>query len=202
MIKKRSRRLKRNLGQRQTLAKQVRELALTDTFGAALLAERGRKFSGIEVLFNLYYPALEQFRQINSGQKTTEEKVLEGTHGWTPQFAAEHRVSIQEQLEEYVKQLCEVFIEAVNARDSKKIHKIADAVEFLKTFKPGVDHWRYKILMERSLLEARGIHRKIAHLAKIIGWPENDKQNGFPQLRRLCKELNYPLESSRQTTRK
>jgi hypothetical protein len=145
------------------LATQIKELAETDTFAAALLADRGREFTDMEILVHMYHRSDErnEFREIRK----------------------------------YSRLLCEVFIEAVHSGDSKKIHEIANAVESIMKFKGGADPFRHRILMDKLIV---GEGRKIAELAKVIGWPKSDKATGYPQLRRVCKELGYPIIPSRQ----
>lgn len=205
---KKSKRKKRASGNRKTLAKQIRELAKTDTFAAAMLAERGKQFSEIETLLNLYYNELQEFRKIKAGKKTKTEEVLEDSPDWTKEHAAKHRAEIPKTLQKFAIQISQMLIDAVSARDSGKIIEIADAVDFLKTRdsatdkQKSADPWRANILSNKRMLEQSGEQWKIGEWAKILDWPDEDKENGFPHLRRLLKELGAPLMPASQIRRK
>jgi hypothetical protein len=110
---KKPRRNRAKSGNRQTLAKQVRELAQTDTFAAALLAERGKQFSEIETLLNLYYQMLKDFRKIQAGEKTTDEKLLAGELGWTQERIAKHRAEVPKELQKFAFQIALGYVLAI-----------------------------------------------------------------------------------------
>jgi hypothetical protein len=91
------------------------------------------------------------------------------------------------------------FLTALQKKDSKKLFEIAEAVEFVKTFTPvKADKWRECILEFKLLLDRQGKTCPIRNLASILNWPESDSDNGFSQLRKICKELNFPLAETSQ----
>jgi hypothetical protein len=168
-----------------------------------MLAERGKQFSEIETLLNLYYKELQEFRRIKSGKKTKLEEVLENEPGWTKERASEHRAEIPKSLQSFAIQISQILIDAIGLRDSRKIIEIADAVEFLKTPpKPPADPWRSKILFNKHCLARDDEKWEIGKWAKILDWPENEGEDGFPHLRRLLKELDAPLKPTSQIRRK
>ena len=190
-------------GNRQTLAKRIRELAQTDTFAAALLAGRGKQFSKIETLLNLYYGTLKEYRKVQAGEKTTIEKLLAVESGWTRERIAAHRAEYPKSLQNFAFQISQILIDAIVLRDSRQIIEIANAVEFLKSPpKPPADPWRSKILYNKHVLIESGEQWEIGQWAKILGWSEDEAEDGFPHLRRLLKELDAPLKPTRQIRRK
>jgi len=191
-------RRKRRSHSRNTLAAQIRQLAKTDTFAAALLAERGKQFSEIETLLNLYYETLQLSRKIQAGEKTADEKLLEGEPGWTKERAAQYRSEIPKSLQKFAFQISQIVIDAISARDTSKIIEIVEAIEFLKTPHECADHWRYEVLTLKHFLINQGDEWEIGKWATSINWPDDDGKNGFPQLRRLLKELDAPLKPTRR----
>ena len=167
-----------------------------------LLADRGRKFSGIELLLNLHYETLERFRQIQVGEKPPEVKLFEGMPSEKAALFVKYCGAIEKHLRNYISQLSQVFIEAVNSHDSDKIIQIAEAVKLFPTFKPQGDPVRSKILFNKMLLDQKAERWTIGQLAKIMEWPEDDQANGFPHLRRLCKELEFPLAPGKPNKQK
>ena len=97
--------------------------------------------------------------------------------------------------------IVELFMDAVEKRDSYKIMQIAYAVEYLKYFKVDGDRYRADILCAKHLLDNEGKKWPIRKLATEIKWPLSDAADGFSRLRRLCRELNFPLAISRQIDR-
>jgi hypothetical protein len=71
--------------------------------------------------------------------------------------------------------------------------EIGKAVEFLKTFKGQGDRCRSTILAWKSVLDKNGSTASIRELARAVDWPMNDAKHGFWRLRRIAKELNFPL---------
>lgn len=109
---------------------------------------------------------------------------------------------IKKQFEMEKAELCQILLDAIDARDSKKIFEIAKGVEFLKHFAESGDRFRSSLLHWKQILDARGEKWPIRVVAKTIDWPDMKSQDGFSQLRRLCKEINFPLAPSRQIKRK
>lgn len=164
-----------------------------------LLATRGRRFSAIETVLNLFHDTLEQWRQINSGEKTITQKVLEDAGQWTPKFIAEYHAYIQKSLADLSKQIGQVAVGAAVARDPAKVYELADAIKFLGTFRPHGDRIRQRLLelksldREKVLKSGTGKQWTIREVARLVEWPRVKSPDGFARLRRLCGELNFPL---------
>lgn len=99
--------------------------------------------------------------------------------------------------------LIKIFLNSINGRDFEKIIEIANAVKFLKSFvdKQG-DLFRAAILFHKHWLDKKGIKWPIRKVAEKIGWPDKVGADGFKQLRRMCKELNFPLAESKHKANK
>jgi hypothetical protein len=186
------------------LAKQIRELAKNEVFAAAMLAERGKVFSHIETLLSLFYKNLEPWRKVQANEITPYEETMKKWSGssWNEEESKRHRTLIIQSHMNFVNELAQIFIEAIENKDSSKVREIADAIDLLKKEIKSQDPWRSKILMEKHLLISWKENRSIGQWAKILGWPQADADNGFPQLRRLLKELDAPLKPSRQISSK
>lgn len=168
------------------MAARVRELAETDVFAACLLAQRGTTFSPLENILNLFCQEVEKNKQIESGQKTILAEI-------NAKFADEERKAVKHYLQLHANQLAQMVMDAVVVRDSDKLFELAEAVKFLKSFKPQGDPIRARILMEKHLLKNSAPKWTVSQLAKLISWPDSDQAEGYPHLRRLCKELKFPL---------
>jgi hypothetical protein len=179
---------------RPKLPGRIRELASKDVVAAMLLARRGREFSEIERMLSFYYETLEKFERIQSGKKTREQELMEDH--WPKDMVAGYPGMIQKLFREAQFRLYCIFLTALNERDSGKIFEIGKAIEFLKTFKESGDRYRAFILTEKHLLDQTGEKWPIRRLAQMIGWPMKKSANGFFTLRRMAKELNFPLEDS------
>jgi len=159
---------------------------------------RGRQFTEIETLLNIHYRLLMDVEKIKSGKKTETQEVMEGEPAWTKELAGAHNSAIQQYSKDTAENLCRMFICAVNAGDSAKLFEIGKAIEFLKTFRQCGDRFRADILTWKIILDKKAEKWPIRRLAKAIGWPDMESQDGFSRLRRLCVELCFPLAASRQ----
>lgn len=188
---------------RRTLAKRIRELARTDALAASLLAERGKIYSPIESLLNMFYHELAELKKIKAGEKTTEELVLTvGVGGWTEERIAEHRAEIPKAIQMWAFEISQILIDALVARNPAKIIEIAEAVKFITSRRDSVDPVRSAILFNKMLLIEKGESWEVRQWAQNIGWRESDKEYGYPQLRRLLSELEAPVKPSGQISRK
>jgi hypothetical protein len=175
------------------LAARVRELAETDVFAASLLAQRGIEFSPLESLLDLYYEDLKRLKQIQTGQNTMLDELMAEYPEMKGKFANEERKAVNNYLKLHANQLAQLALDAITARDSDKLFELAKAVKFLKSFKPQGDPMRARILTEKDIGKNAGPRWTVSQLAKLIGWPDSDQADGYPHLRRLCKELKFPL---------
>lgn len=184
------------------LAGRIVELAKKDIHAASMLAQRGREFTEIETLVDLYCQVLQKSDDIKSGKKTAEEKILEDKPCWTEKFRADFYSYAHKSVDEFSNQLSRVFLTAIKAGDSEKIFEIGRAVEFLKVFKPQRDQYRMVILFLKTVYEKSGDKWPIRSIAKLIGWPDTSGADGFKTVRRMCEELNCPIADSRKKANK
>jgi hypothetical protein len=54
----------------------------------------------------------------------------------------------------------------------------------------------------KNALDRKGEKIPIRDIAKMIGWPDMSGADGFKQVRRMCKELNFPLADSRRKVKR
>jgi hypothetical protein len=183
------------------LAGRIKELTKKDVIGAIFLAARGRQFTEIEATLDSYYGILEDFNKIKSGQKTKIEELL-GDKSLTEEVFADHHNDIKYFLERRISEISQILLDAINSRDSKEIFEIGRAVNFLKKFKASGDSYRYLILHMKNALDRKRKKIPIRDIAKMIGWPDMSGADGFKQIRRMCKELNFPLADSRRKVKR
>jgi hypothetical protein len=182
-----------------------------------LLAERGKQFTEFETRLCRYYQWQEKLRQIQSGKKP------EGTH-WTDENTPEAKAAseaialnnraIQQYAEQDRVELCKILLGAIDKRKSGVLFEFAKAVESLKTVQT-IDRYRPGILTWKWLLDKQGEKLTIQELTQILCWRgmKSEKKSekihrqisgvvksddGFSQLRRLCRELDFPLKPSRR----
>jgi hypothetical protein len=104
--------------------------------------------------------------------------------------------------------LFRVFIKAVKEHDKVKIKEIAAAVWYFKdklnTARAKRDPVRHALISIRVLIEMTQSPMKIQVAVCLVesftGQKIHGKENGYPDFRKLCKELKVPLELSRKTT--
>jgi hypothetical protein len=183
--------------QRQTLAKQIRAFAQTDLIEAIIMAQHGRSLTMIEQDIHAHAKDWSQL----TGKKIQD--MIEDTlsEEAAKKFMSDHRRTLTESIAKRREKFCNVLIEAIEKNDAETVFEFARAVELHKSNEVQ-DRLRYEILLARWFAERRKISLPIRQLAEIVGWPVKDSPDGFAQLRRLCKELKYPLAPSRQTKRK
>jgi hypothetical protein len=189
---------------RNTFAKQIRTTALQDVEKAWLFARRGRQFSEIEEILHSYYFFYEQLQNtIATGKPSVVYELWEKVRmiKLSPQAELEalERFCGRENLK-----ITRIFIDAVKNRDSKKIMEIAHAVEFFKFFdiETAGDRYRSGILANKKILDKYGEKMTLRKLAEKIEWPQSNSADGLSQLRRICRELNFPLAQSRKIRKK
>jgi hypothetical protein len=171
---------------------------------AELLAHHGVEFTEIQRTLRFYYAERLELNKIKRGEKPLLQEALEIDHvsgikkPWTQEQIDDHRADCEKTIHSLVNEFCQTFITAIDAGDSKKIRDIADAIDFVKSFEPSGDQFRARILAEKSLCEKQGRKLTIRELARWIQWPMRDSKDGFSRLRRICRELNFPIAPSRQ----
>lgn len=176
--------------QRQTLAKRIRLLADCDIVGAIQLAESGRQFNPAERELKTYFRDIGDLHTMKAATKSPvqdERRLLQEIIKWDRQRFARNVISAIDSLN------AEYFFEMGEAL--KNIRKGADAAD---RFRAAI----LKLRLETMRTKNPADPLTIRELASRIGWPVNDSADGSAHLRRLCKELGYPLRPSRQTRRK
>jgi hypothetical protein len=180
------------------LPSRIKNLAAKDIVAAILFARRGMEFSEIETILSLYYQTREKADAIKSGEIAVDQKLLEGEEGWTKEMDREYRRQIPAYIQADEELIKRIVLRAINDREPAKIFEIGNAVEFLKSFKEEGDNLRANILFEKHIFDQAGKKCSIRQLAKLVHWPMKDSANGFWSLRRIARELNFPLEASTQ----
>lgn len=190
---------KRIKARRLKLPGRIRELAAKDIQAAKMMALRGKQFTKIETLLYLYFRILEQLRRAES-RTTADLKTLQKTEPlWTKENLGEYQAETQKLLEGQTLEIQRVFMEAINAHDSKKIFEIGTAVAFLKKYTShDGDMWRAIILDLKIKLDRKGQKWPIREVAKAVGLPDMHGKDGFKTIRRICKELRFPLAESKR----
>lgn len=130
-----------------------------------------------------------------------------------PAFAYVSTKQIDKYVSKLKKVICSMFLEAVINHDRKAILEIADAVWFLKgKIKVGEQTpmsdrnaarrslLTLMIVMEKEKLKPPILMRDVAEYVNIERY--NTPEDGYSELRKLCKEVNFPLTKSRQIRRK
>ncbi len=161
------------------------------------LASRGKRFTEIEELLFQYFSLMGELKYV-----IERKKVYGINQRWPKKLIEQHHFAFQQFRESDKEKLCRLFMSAIDARDETKIIEIANAIKFLKTFKPSTDTFRYQLLSWKRMFDKGAIPIwTIRDVARIIGWPEKTSQDGFSRLRRLCAELKIPIIPSRQISR-
>ncbi len=93
--------------------------------------------------------------------------------------------------------LSEMLLSAIDNMDSKTFFDFGRAIEFLKTGRIA-DPLRHTLLTTKLALDKSGRTMTIREVAELVDWPDMQSVDGFSQLRRVCRELNFPLARSRQ----
>jgi hypothetical protein len=138
------------------------------------------------------------FEQMQSSKKTER---VRWTNKSIDKIIALNKDALKKQIDIARQELCMVFLDAIDAQDSKKIFEIGRAIDSHKAGHSS-DRNRAAILTWKCLLDGRGEKMTIRELAQIIGWHDMKSADGFSQLRKLCVELNFPIAPSRRIRRK
>lgn len=94
-----------------------------------------------------------------------------------------------------------IVMDAINRKDSESLYQLARAVESrrAKEQREPADLLRMKILHLKTVVELTGAKWTLRQLAECIAGKRLDNPaDGFSGLRRICKELKFPLAPSRQ----
>ena len=187
--------------QRKTLAHQIKELASKDWLSALHLASGGKQFTNLEAAFEFCnqmkthnIPPTEAHKQF--------QKQMESIRPEMRKINAQIRRLAPKAVKAVKLDLCRVFLKAVDDQDVKKLYEIADAMKAVKDHKDAEqDPRRVEILMWKGALTIQGQSWTVAKLAEIMHWPSRDADDGYSQLRRMCRELGFPLSPSSRKIR-
>lgn len=181
------------------LAGQISQLARMESGNeevseAEILAIRGRRLTEMEELIYGFYRDLSEVLKIRAGQKTKAELVSEESNisSVFGSISNLHKY-LEKSLNESAAMLSQIFIQALERKDEKKVDEIAKAVKSMKSFEPSGDDTRFAILTWKRIVIRRGEKWPNAKLAKILGRPKSEAQNGYATVRRMAEELNFPL---------
>jgi hypothetical protein len=171
---------------------KIKQLAAQDTFAAEQLARRGRVYSEIEALLNLYLSEIEIWQ--NPERQLRLAAALSGSDPEAQSLYQEMRKAEESYIADHAQQLCDIFLDAIVKRDDGKIREIAEAVKFFKgknlfTYAPpGSDRMRANLLCYKEIFEKRG--RRFTHLqwAKIVHYV-----GSMDVFRRMYSDLKIPV---------
>jgi hypothetical protein len=119
------------------------------------------------------------------------------TNKSTSKSIALNKGALKKQFKNARMELRQILMDAIDAKDSEKFFEFAKALEFRKTATP-IDRYRSRILTWKCILDKQDEKATIREVAQIICWHDMKSDDGFSQLRRLCRELNFPLKPSRR----
>ena len=116
---------------------------------------------------------------------------------WTPEEIEMQKEITREVVKKCEEQLAAEFVQGLRDRDWAWLAKIIRAAKTMSAFKEKSDRLRLILLSVKISLDKRGEKRSIRQVSEIVGWPKENNQDGFAYLRRVCKELKFPLARSR-----
>jgi|SRR5665213_486378 len=187
--------------QRPKLGGRIREAASKEIGDAIRLAGRGKHFTELQKFLELYYRARAEVETIKSTGKTSVQSTWPDAKNLPKKFVSVHHGSFERLAIFYEEKFCKAFLMALRAGNGKEVCDIGNAIVFLMEFKPYCDELRLAILQLKFTLDNCQQRITLRQVAEHIGL-DVKSDDGFSQLRRLCKELNFPLRPSRQITAK
>lgn len=108
------------------------------------------------------------------------------------------------EIEESAEELCRVFLDAVDKRDTEALSQITSEVKHFQYHLP-YDHVKAGILTLRNILEKGGRKMTIPRLAallnrKLVGAPPvaPPTADGYSNLRQKAKKLKFPIAPSKR----
>jgi hypothetical protein len=154
----------------------------------------------MERIFNSYYSMVALVKMVANGGKMKKAQIIhyEGMKRGKKMTAIE---GFKLMLQHSEKQICDLFLDAVNRNDADKILEIAETVRFFKEHQKGfADPQRRWLIYLKQRLEACNETMTVSEVANSLQLKNTD--DGFSALRRKCKEINFPLSTPRKTSRK
>jgi hypothetical protein len=159
----------------------IRELAKSDTVLASIAARIGNAPNNIELLLSVYYALTSQ---------ETPVVLFSSEAGDTPEGKA--------LIKDIKEAIAMVIFMAIDAQDEETFILLRKAMTKFKKLKHPADPMRAKILFWKTLLENSETKWTVRKLAEVVGWGMEDAATGFWPLRRMAKELGFPLKASTQ----
>jgi hypothetical protein len=199
---------------RKTLAGQIKNQA--NVADAYLLAIQGRKFSEIEDLLDFFYTTHDELERrkiekethsqkfwrqvpkqaINAISNTFKEKSKRSSNLF--RSATGSSKDLKNENNKTVLDILGIVLFAIKTKDSATIFEIGKAIEFFKTPVKSADPYRKKILFAKFILDSANLKMTIGALASALKLPKQSSLDGFSQLRRICRDLKFPLKASRK----
>lgn len=164
---------------------------------AVMVAEFGRELSDLEDELHLHFFETNPQQAIAAYTFTCQKAFQYGS----PQLVGEivkqreaFKRSYKGRVARRRARFAKMLIAWLEAKDSDKFRELANAIDFVKARKPA-DPLRWQLLTLKRALEMEGNSWPVAKVARFIKWRGHDKEEGFPQLRKLCKDLKFPLQT-------
>lgn len=200
---------------RNTLSKEIKKLTQSKNvhqdFKAQEIATFGRSLTPIEDLVRMYYATKAEINNKLGGNTRWRHKVIIRQPG-VKTVSTELGKIIELAFEKIKASLSDQLLAAIDADDFEKIQELAEAVCFFKgrqrPHPRPIDFEREALIMLKVHLGgekitirevAEFLARRKAGSKKI---PEIETPaDGFSALRKKCREINFPLASSRKISR-
>ena len=179
--------------QRRTLAKQIKSLVPHDIHSAIEVATYGKKLTYMEWRLRFYYETIKEFEEMKAGKHP---------FGMPSRIIPKHNAFIEKHAKKDREALAKILLDAIDAKDENKVMEVASAIKFVKEMDKIYDRHRARILTWKWLLDGNREKMKLRDLALAIRWPKTKSEDGLSQLRKICKELKFPLERSKRVSRK
>jgi len=123
---------------------------------------------------------------------------------WAPWLPAKFADQQKRLVEHYYQRdrtyIADTLLDAIDAMDSETFYEFAFAIDFLKD-KQVADPLRYTLLTAKLALDKQGQTMAIRDVAQMVGEKNMNPADGFARLRRVCKELRFPISPSRPISR-
>lgn len=179
-------------------------MATQDALSAIYLAKRGKHFTNLEeIIHDVYYWAREH-AGMKANSNSPALQVIRRSQNPVKDMVEWHQL-VEQLLGEHLYRLQRFFTQAVLERDTDAIRTMADAIDTVKGVEArgqSADQYRERILTIKYCLLKPGETATISELANLILWKYDDAHDGHSTLRRLCRELDFPLAPTRQIRKK
>lgn len=205
----------KNLKPRKTLAKEIKKFAQSKNvfqdFKAQEIATFGRLLTPSEDLVRMYYATKAEISNKMGGNKWWRHKVIIRRPG-VKTLSTELGKITESALKKIKERLVNEMFAAIDGEDFEKIQELAEAVRYFKGRKRPhprpLDFERETLLALKVSLGGHKITiREVAsYLARKKSGSKQAPEiktpaDGFSALRKKCREINFPLASSRKISR-